>query len=103
MTQIRLVHINGPLQALAATAVVRHLQEREPMENVMAFDTGFVHRSAGLRQSSIECASAAGFSRMIDLGSGDDLTPLGELRRPGVEVADLVLQHNYSLGKRLIE
>jgi hypothetical protein len=101
--RIRLVHVCGPLQALTASSVVLHLQERDPMQNVLVFGTGFLSAHDALFRAARECAAACRFGRVLDIGTGSDLSALQTLGESGAEVAELVLMHNYMLHQRLIE
>jgi hypothetical protein len=101
--RLRLVNVNGPLQTITATSAVLQLQERDPMENVLVFNTHEHDARDALLRTAVECARACDIREVINLGTGADLSPLERLTENGGEIAELVLLHNYTLHQRIIE
>jgi hypothetical protein len=101
--RLRLVNVNGPLQTLTATSAVLQLQEHEPLENVLVFNTHELGAHDAMLRAAVNCASAIDIQAVVDLAAGTDLSPLQRLTENGAEVADLVLLHNYTLHQRIIE
>ena len=101
--RLRLVNVNGPLQTLTATSAVLQLQEREPLENVLVFNTRGRGAHDAMLRAAVNCASAIDIQEVVDLAAGSDLSPLLRLTENGAEVADLLLLHNYTLHSRIIE